>query len=220
MAGLDAAYEIINRFRTASLRTRISHLEDDLRGTTRKTFQDYVQRNDIQKEQLIAALLLKRASSQVNEIVHALGILLALPYILEEEERIEYVSLAAGNTGRPFDLETSTRIAEFKFTDWKGGPEAIRQNQLFKDFYLLADYDTTKRKQLYFLGSTIPHKFFEGNRALSSVFSRSNKLWTIFQGQFGEQYATVSDYFREHKHKVELVNLESIIPYFTSSIVG
>jgi hypothetical protein len=43
-------------------------------------------------------------------------------------------------TGRSFDLETSYRVAvaEFKFIRWQGGPESIRQNQLFKDFYLLA----------------------------------------------------------------------------------
>jgi hypothetical protein len=43
-------------------------------------------------------------------------------------------------TGRSFDLETSYRVAvaELKFIRWQGGPESIRQNQLFKDFYLLA----------------------------------------------------------------------------------
>ena len=43
-------------------------------------------------------------------------------------------------TGRSFDLETSCRVAvaEFKFIRWQGDPESIRQNQLFKDFYLLA----------------------------------------------------------------------------------
>jgi hypothetical protein len=42
-------------------------------------------------------------------------------------------------TGRSFDLETSDRVAvaEFKFIRWQGGPESIRQNQLFK-LYLLA----------------------------------------------------------------------------------
>ena len=66
---------------------------------------------------------------------------------------IEYVSLGAGNTGRAFDLETNQRIAEFKFIHWQGGPESIRQNSLFKDFYEMAEYDTRKQKFLYVLGT-------------------------------------------------------------------
>ncbi|WP_283814259.1 hypothetical protein [Bradyrhizobium aeschynomenes] len=44
--------------------------------------------------------------------------MLCLPHILEEGEIVDYVSLGAGNTGRPFDLETNRRIAEFKFIHW------------------------------------------------------------------------------------------------------
>ena len=36
------------------------------------------------------------------------------------------------------------RVAEFTIIDWKGGSESIRKQKLFKDFYLLADPDTTK----------------------------------------------------------------------------
>ena len=59
------------------------------------------------------------------------------------------MSLGAGNTGRAFDLETNKRIAEFKFIRWQGGPEAIRQNALFKDFYFMAEHAGVKRKYLY-----------------------------------------------------------------------
>jgi hypothetical protein len=37
-------------------------------------------------------------------VIHAVGILTALPHILEHDERIETLSLGAGNTGRQFDL--------------------------------------------------------------------------------------------------------------------
>jgi hypothetical protein len=86
--------------------------------------------------------LVKRLAREINVVIHALGILLCLPHILEPEETIEYVSLGAGNTGRAFDLETNKRIAEFKFSRWQGGAEAIRQNSLFKDFYCMAEYDS------------------------------------------------------------------------------
>jgi hypothetical protein len=63
-------------------------------------------------------------------VIHALGILLCLPHILRPGEVIDYVSLGAGNTGRAFDLETSLRVAEFKFIHGQGGPGSIRQNSL------------------------------------------------------------------------------------------
>ena len=87
----------------------------------------------------------ERHLGQINVVIHALGILLCLPHILRPGEVIDYVSLGAGNTGRAFDLETSLRIAEFKFIHWQGGPESIRQNSLFKDFYEMAEHETQNR---------------------------------------------------------------------------
>ncbi len=76
-------------------------------------------------------------------------LLISLPSILNDGERVEAMSLAAGNTGKGFDLETSERIAEFTFIEWKGGPDVIRKNKVFKDFYFLAEADTGKEKELY-----------------------------------------------------------------------
>jgi len=56
---------------------------------------------------MAAAALMKRVAGQINVVIHALGILLCLPHILEADEVVEYVSLGAGNTGRAFDLETN-----------------------------------------------------------------------------------------------------------------
>jgi hypothetical protein len=72
---------------------------------------------------------------------------------LEPAERVEYLSLGAGNTGKAFDLETDLRVCEFKFINWQGGAEAIRQNALFKDLYLLAEASTAKRKYKTFSGT-------------------------------------------------------------------
>jgi hypothetical protein len=66
-------------------------------------------------------------------------------HILRPGEVIDCVSLGAGNTGRAFDLETNLRIAEFKFIHWQGGPESIRQNSLFKDFYEMAEHERISR---------------------------------------------------------------------------
>lgn len=46
--------------------------------------------------------------------------LLSLPNILDSGERVESLSLGAGNTPGGHDLVTDRRIAEFKFTRWRG----------------------------------------------------------------------------------------------------
>jgi hypothetical protein len=96
------------------------------------------------------------------------------------------VSLGAGNTGKEFDLETNYRIAEFKFIHWRGGPESIRQNQLFKDFYLLSESRSEKRKYLYVIGREHPYDFLSGGRALSSVLSCNVKLLKQFEAKYGD----------------------------------
>ncbi|KAB8140324.1 hypothetical protein F8S13_24135 [Chloroflexia bacterium SDU3-3] len=192
MTNIEHAYKQVEQFKGTSFRKRIADLEAELQGVDQRSCQHFYSAQQIDTSLLIAALFLKKASSQINEVVHALGIILSLPYLLREGEMIEYVSLAAGNTGRPFDLETNMRVAEFKFTDWKGGPEAVRQNQLFKDFYLLAEYDTPKERFLYFVGEAIPMRFLRGRRALRSVLSRSTTLWADFQEQYGAQFKVVT----------------------------
>src|SRR5262249_17298856 len=133
---------------------------------------------------LTSAGQLKRLVGQLNVVIHALGIMLCLPKILEAGEIIKSVSLGAGNTGRPFDLETDRRVAEFKFITWRGGAETIRQNSLFKDFYLLAEHDTLKKKYLYVLETSRPLKFLNGGRALDSVLSKNVTLHRQFQHKY------------------------------------
>ncbi len=121
-------------------------------------------KNNLDANIYAAAKIVKQASRQIDVIIHTIGILRSLEHILEHDEIVESVSLGAGNTGKKFDLETTHRIAEYKFIDWKGGSESIRQNGIFKDFYNLAEHDTSKRKVLYVNGTMFPLKFFKGRR--------------------------------------------------------
>jgi hypothetical protein len=129
---------------------------------------------------------------------------------LQHGERVEYVSLGAGNTGRSFDLETSHRIAEFKFIAWRGGPESIRQNGIFKDFFLLADSGSAKRKYLYLMGNLHALKFFNGRRALASVLSKDERVRDRFYARHGEHFTRVCDYYQEHRH---IVSIEDMTPW-------
>ncbi len=214
MNQVAAAYEQVLQFKGDSLKERIAELEMCLGGIDRGYWENFCAHQGINPSLLVAALTLKRASSQINEIVHALGIILSLPHILRDEEMIEYVSLGAGSGERLFDFETTVRIAVFKFTDWKGGSESSRQNRLFKDFYMLAEYDTFKERFLYFVGSEAPVKFLNGRRELRSVLSQDGKLWADFQQKYGEQFKTVGDYYEFQKERVLLVDLAEIVPEF------
>jgi len=216
MITLVEAASKIQDFEDGSLTNRISSLEANLRNTDRARCVSLFQTLQIDSSLLDSALRLKQAAGQVNVLVHTFGILLALPHILEEQEFVESLSLGAGNTGKSFDLETSHRVAEFKFINWKGGAESIRQNQLFKDFYLLAEHDTSKKRCLYVVGTTYPLKFLKGRRSLSSVMSRNNKLWGDFKALYGERFSVVSEYYEYRKSLVHLIDITGIVPQFRS----
>jgi hypothetical protein len=78
-----------------------------------------VSKEYLSESTLGAALEVKEVMGQINVVVHTLGILNALPYILKDGEVIESVSLGADNASSEFDLITNMRIAEFKFITWR-----------------------------------------------------------------------------------------------------
>lgn len=209
---LSEAVIALQRFGGADLTRTLAKIEASLTGTTRDTCANALCACGAGNEVLSAAGLIKRLAGQVNVVVHALGILLCLPHLLQPGEVIEYASLGAGNTGRAFDLETNQRIAEFKFIRWQGGPEVIRQNALFKDFYLMAEHSSDKQKFMYVLGTEYPLKFFNSGRSLSSVLSKSVKLQNQFIEKFGEQYRTVRDYYVPRKDFVLIQDISPFVP--------
>src|SRR4051812_17897933 len=132
---LLVAAQTLNRFAGDVLSERIAALERTFVGSATADVQSRLTASYVSHDLLAAAQVLKRTAGQIHVIIHAVGILLCLPHLLSPDERVESLSLGAGNTGRAFDLETSERVAEFKFINWQGGSETIRQNALFKDFY-------------------------------------------------------------------------------------
>ena len=123
---LAQAISTLQGFYGKSLTGTLSKLEMSVKGANTASCTEIIHSSGADVNVLAAAGLMKQLVSQNNVVIHAVGILLCLPHLLEEDETIEYVSLGAGNTGSPFDLETNKRIAEFKFIRWQGGPESIR----------------------------------------------------------------------------------------------
>jgi len=209
---LEKAAKKVKSFEGNNLAGTLSDIEIRFRGANRVRSEQLRKKFHLGSGFISSALELKRAAAQINVMIHAVGILLALPHILDDDEHIEYLSLGAGNTGRQFDLETDKRVAEFKFINWQGGPEVIRQNSLFKDFYSLVEYDSPKMRCLYVLGKKIPLRFFSGNRTLKSVLSRNNKLEREFFAKYGDKFKVVCEYYAFHKDKVQIIDVLNILP--------
>lgn len=206
------ALQAVETFIGSDLTARIADLEWAVKGCDSAQCGLKGVEAGVTSDLLSAAYVVKRAAGQINVLIHAVGGLLLLPQIMEPGEKIEYVSLGAGNSGRAFDLETDRRIAEFKFIHWRGGADTIRQNSLFKDFYLLAEHATPKRKELYVLDTKYPLKFLRAGRALRSVLSKNVTLWEEFQAKHGGTYATVGDYYAARQHDVALRDAAPLVP--------
>src|SRR5207249_3548941 len=112
---LARAAQCVQQFEQGSLTHRLASLEALFRDSDRRGAAKLCASQDLGPDLLQAALQLKKVAGQVNVLVHAAGILAALPSILTDSEVVQALSLGAGNTGRLFDLETNRRIAEFKF---------------------------------------------------------------------------------------------------------
>lgn len=209
---LEDAAKLLQSFQKGDLTDRLFSLEINFKGMNRTGAGQLCLKESVTPELLKAAMHIKRLAGQVNVVIHGVAILATLPSILEEDEHVTYLSLGAGNTGRPFDLETDKRIAEFKFINWQGGAEAIRQNSLFKDFYNLVEYETHKDRYLYVIGTKIPLRFFHSQRAIKSVLSRNNKLEREFFAKYGDQFQYVCDYYSHYKDRVRLVDISIIHP--------
>lgn len=214
IAGAVASLE---EFSGRDLGRTLSRIEREVEGCTLDQCQTVLVQSKVVADTLAGAGLVKRLAGQVNVAIHALGVLLCLPELLAPDETIQSLSLGAGNTGKAFDLETDRRVAEFKFISWQGGPEAIRQNSLFKDFYCLAEHESSKSKHLYVLGTDHPLKFLNGRRALESVLSKNVSLHREFRAKY-PGYRVVRDYYLPRRDLVLIEDVSGLLPALTGSL--
>jgi len=211
-ADLAAAISALQRFYGPhGLTVRIASLEGKLTGCDHRSVHEILRQEQATESSLAAALAVKRIAGQVNTAIHALGISLALPAILEEGEVILGTSLGAGSSGRGFDLETDRRVAEFKLTTWRGGAEPVRQNELFADVFHLAETDTPKRRELYLTELQRPLRFLNNRRALKSVLSKS-AVAEEFYARHGDNYTVVRDYWQDVRDRIIVIDVTTLVP--------
>lgn len=213
MDNIHEALTVLETFERQGLTQRIANLEYLMAMKNGSALNKVLEQENVTPELLKAAFTVKKAASQIDVVVHAAGIMVALPYILKEGEIVESLALGAGNTGRKFDLETNFRVAEFKFINWQGGSESIRQNQLFKDLFGLAVDSSGKEKYLYLVGKDIPMKFLTNSRrSLASVLSKNIEMRNSFYKTYGDKYQYVSQYFRDIENQIRVIDLKDLVP--------
>jgi hypothetical protein len=210
---LRDAITLVEGFRAGvALRERLSNIEDLLQGANALECHDQNHAVGVTAQVLAAANALKIATAQLHEVIHALGILLCLPHVLEAHETVQALSLGAGNTGKPYDLETNARIAEFTFIRWRGGAETIRQNKVFKDFFMLAEAKSAKRKVLYLVDEERPKRFlYTSRRKLDSVL-KDHSVREEFYASAGRQFETVHEYVATRRGDVEIRDVSAWLP--------
>ena len=220
---LAEALRAVLRFRGESqtFRHRIAAVENGVVGEDADGAIDRAFLEGMTGDVLKGSLLVKAASAQIDVVVHAAGIVASLPYILGPDERIKYVSLGAGNTGKAHDLETDLRVAEFKFIKWQGGAESVRQDSLLVDLFHLATSQTSKQRFLYVTGKSIPMAFLEGSkRNVRAALARRPGVPGQFDQIYGDWDPTVKDYWASIQEQVEICDLAGLVPELSSEDWG
>jgi len=206
---LMQALTLVNAFKGSRLSNNIAQLEYSTEGRKPAELARLLETKNINGNLLHAAVAVKRAAAQIDEVVHAVGTLLCMTEILDDDEVIEGVSLAAGNTGRSFDLETSKRVAEFTFIEWKGGSESIRKQKILKDFYVLAESLTPKSRYLYVVGDEHGPRVFLSRSPCKGMLRKFAALQTEFVQKYGPTI-TVREYYQKKKQLVQVVDLHRV----------
>jgi hypothetical protein len=204
----EKALKIVLDFKSDSLINKLNQLKSETIGKTKKELTDNIPLYN-------AALLVKKASSQINEIVHAVGILNSLPRILEENEIITDLSLASGASGEGIDLVTDKRVAEFKFATWQegGSKNGMRKRQVFADYINLTILETNKKKELYVVSSESIKKYFQGKSKWKKVLSKSGGLDIKYAEFLKQKGIKETEYIRDiySRSEIEIFDIEQIL---------
>ena len=193
----------IARFSGKQLALRIANLEYRFEGATKEKLSAAIADEHINGSVLRAALALKRTVSQIDVVIHALGILALLPSVLEAGEIVESLSLGAGSSeAKRFDVETNQRIAEFTFIEWQGN-DNTRLQKVFKDFFRLAECETKKIKELWLSDDQYVLNYLQSKTSLYSATHKHRNVWEEFQQKY-PKLRTVHEYYRIRASEVRL----------------
>lgn len=80
---ITEAIHLLHAFRGADLTQTIYQIEQSVKGVSAEKYSAILSTSGAKAEVLGAAGLVKRLAGQINVVIHALGILLCLPHILQ-----------------------------------------------------------------------------------------------------------------------------------------
>jgi len=213
-ADLSAAVATLARFLDRQPLTQaIATLEHRLQGADAERAVRTATEGGVGADLLVSALTVRESLGRLNDLIHATGILLALPHVLRDGETVtKRPSLGAGNDpGRPYDLETDQRIAEFKLARWRGA-DAARKRQTFKDLVMLAADDSGRQADLFVVGPE-PARFLRTSTSTAAwALDRSPGALRTSAKAFGSPDISVREFTATHAQHVQITDLCSILP--------
>jgi hypothetical protein len=191
---------------------RIAALERDLAGKTGETSAAVVAAHGLTPATFSASLLVREELGKLSDLIHATGIALALPHLLEPNEVLKTPSLAAGNDpGRLYDVETNLRAAELKFARWTNGGNGGREKDLFKDLVLLTQAPRSLRAEIFVRGPR-PARFLSGRASARKQLKRSQAVLAVFDAQVDDPEITVAAYVSAYAGHIKVIDLEQAVP--------
>ena len=163
-----------------------------------------------------AAKIIKDASSQIDEIVHASGIMIAKELWLHEDEEVQYLSLGAGNHKGHFDMETNLRIAEFKFGKWNdNSANGIRRRGYFSNYISLLTANDHRSKYFVVEDRSSFVKFMNGKATWRNVLSKNpsgfKKLEKFLIENKKEHLVTVGEIYKEFEERITIIEYNQIM---------
>ena len=209
----DAVAQLASFLRAVPLTEAIAGLERDLEGRTAGDVGAVAASGGISPSLLTAGLTVRESFGRLNDLIHAAAITLALPHLLEDGEQITArPSLAAGNDpGRPFDVETNRRVAEFKLSRWRGS-DAMRKRQTFKDLVMLAADRSGRQADLFVVG-TEPGRFLRTSRSTAAWgLDRTPHARRVFDESFGSADISIAEFTASHAAHVRVTDLGAVLP--------
>jgi hypothetical protein len=210
---LLSAVEVLARFLHGEpLTSSIGTLEQALTGSRGSGVNQIVAAHGITAELLFSASAVREHLGRISDVIHAAAIALALPQLLDPDERLGHPSLGAGNDpSRPYDVETNLRVAEFKLGRWTGS-DAMRKRLLVKDFVHLGADPTDRIRELYVIGPQ-PLRFLNTTRAsIAWALDRAPGSQELFTKRYGSLQTRVSVFVAEHGAEVSVIDLEQRLP--------
>jgi hypothetical protein len=201
--GLADCVDRVARFSGTNLASTIAELEYRSENLGKTQLAEQMAAAQIDSSLLKAAFIVKHAATQIDVVIHAIGMLVLLPSILDQDESIESLSLRAGSSEtKRFDLETNRRIAEFTFIEWQGN-DNTRLQKVFKDFFRLVEFETAKSKELWLTDDKFVLKYLRSKASVRSATHKHRNVWEAFQLRH-PSLKTVSEYYRDHESQVRL----------------